>query len=111
VRLQENVLAESSMMVPETRQRLEAALTDLQTYVVSAAVAVAAAAAAAAALGTSLWCQAFWASMQWNDSNTSVSCQVVCGLLGGKPNSHGLKPLYGLGPGQWGSCQELCKSV
>lgn len=32
---QENVLAESSMMVPETRQRLEAALADLQAYVVS----------------------------------------------------------------------------
>jgi len=31
---QENVLAESSMMVPETRQRLEAALSDLQSYVV-----------------------------------------------------------------------------
>lgn len=37
--LQENVLAESSMMVPETRQRLEAALTDLQTYVVRPAAA------------------------------------------------------------------------
>jgi tubulin-specific chaperone A len=35
--MQENVLAESSMMVPETRQRLEAALSDLQSYVVSAA--------------------------------------------------------------------------
>lgn len=33
--VQENVLAESSMMVPETRQRLEAALADLQSYVVS----------------------------------------------------------------------------
>lgn len=32
--IQENVLAESSMMVPETRQRLEAALSDLQSYVV-----------------------------------------------------------------------------
>ena len=32
--MQENVLAESSMMVPETRQRLEAALADLQSYVV-----------------------------------------------------------------------------
>lgn len=31
----ENVLAESSMMVPETRQRLEAALSDLQSYVES----------------------------------------------------------------------------
>lgn len=33
--MQETVLAESAMMVPETRQRLEAALSDLQSYVVS----------------------------------------------------------------------------
>lgn len=33
--LQENVLAESAMMVPETRQRLEAALSELQLYLVS----------------------------------------------------------------------------
>jgi hypothetical protein len=31
---QENVLKESEMMIPETRQRLEAALADLQTYLV-----------------------------------------------------------------------------
>ncbi|KAI8466112.1 MAG: tubulin binding cofactor A [Monoraphidium minutum] len=29
----ENVLAESAMMIPETRQRLEAALSDLQAFV------------------------------------------------------------------------------
>ncbi len=32
--LQENVAAESAMMVPETRQRLEAALSELQSYLV-----------------------------------------------------------------------------
>lgn len=32
---QETVAAESAMMIPETRQRLEAALADLQLYVVS----------------------------------------------------------------------------
>lgn len=31
---QENVLSESMMMVPETRQRLEAAYNDLQSFVV-----------------------------------------------------------------------------
>jgi len=31
---QENVLAESAMMIPETRARLEAALSDLQGFVV-----------------------------------------------------------------------------
>ena len=33
---QENVLKESEMMIPETRQRLEAALADLQAYLVRA---------------------------------------------------------------------------
>lgn len=33
--LQENVLAESAMMIPETRQRCEAALRDLKAYAVS----------------------------------------------------------------------------
>jgi hypothetical protein len=32
--MQESVLAESTMMVPETRQRLESALSDLQTFLV-----------------------------------------------------------------------------
>lgn len=32
--LQENVLAESAMMIPETRQRLETAFNDLQAYLV-----------------------------------------------------------------------------
>ena len=35
----ENVAAESAMMVPETRQRLEAALTDLVAYLVRVIVA------------------------------------------------------------------------
>jgi hypothetical protein len=34
-KLQENILAESSAMLPDTRQRLEEALKDLQTMVVS----------------------------------------------------------------------------
>ncbi len=32
--VQENVLKESEMMIPETKQRLEAALGDLQAYLV-----------------------------------------------------------------------------
>ena len=32
--VQENVLAESAMMLPETRQRLETAFNDLQSYLV-----------------------------------------------------------------------------
>jgi hypothetical protein len=48
---QENVLAESAMMVPETRQRLEAALSELQTYMVSPAPAWPAALCAAGAAG------------------------------------------------------------
>lgn len=32
--MQENVLAEAAMMIPETRQRLEAAFNDLQSYLV-----------------------------------------------------------------------------
>ncbi len=39
--LQENVLGESHMMIPETRQRLEALLSDLQTYIVSTVAAAA----------------------------------------------------------------------
>jgi tubulin-specific chaperone A len=38
-RTQENVLAESAMMIPETRARLEAALSDLQGFVVRGAAA------------------------------------------------------------------------
>jgi hypothetical protein len=40
--LQETVLAESAMMVPDTRQRLEAALSDLNAFVVSCMTAASA---------------------------------------------------------------------
>ncbi len=36
--LQENVPEESTLMIPDTRQRLEAALQDLTNYVVSLAI-------------------------------------------------------------------------
>jgi hypothetical protein len=40
--LQETVLSESAMMVPDTRQRLEAALSDLNAFVVSCMTAASA---------------------------------------------------------------------
>jgi hypothetical protein len=43
--LQETVLAESAMMVPDTRQRLETALSDLNSFVVSYMTGTAAASA------------------------------------------------------------------